>query len=250
MIKVWYIILLFFFVSVNSFSKLNDFNKANELFNAGEYKASADIYEALIVEGYKESEVYYNLGNSYFRLNNIPKAILNYERAKKLNPSDDDIDFNLQIANLKIVDKFEPIPKLFLIEWYETLITLLYSGDWGYVIVSSVWLFFILLFLIFFGFFPGIRKYLVLLLFISFTIVLISSFFGYKAYKNENTQNYGIIYQPSVYVKSAPDPGSTDLFILHEGTKILIMEGIDNWIQIKLENGDIGWIDKSTIEII
>ncbi len=250
MIKVWYIILLFFFVSVNSFSKLNDFNKANELFNAGEYKASADIYEALIDEGYKESEVYYNLGNSYFRLNNIPKAILNYERAKKLNPSDDDIDFNLQIANLKIVDKFEPIPKLFLIEWYETLITLLYSGDWGYVIVSSVWLFFILLFLIFFGFFPGIRKYLVLLLFISFTIVLISSFFGYKAYKNENTQNYGIIYQPSVYVKSAPDPGSTDLFILHEGTKILIMEGIDNWIQIKLENGDIGWIDKSTIEII
>ena len=79
---------------------------------------------------------------------------------------------------------------------------------------------------------------------------MISSFLGYKSYVYENEKNEAIIFNPSVYVKSAPDPGSTDLFILHEGTKVIINESIDNWLQIRVENGDIGWIKNDEIEII
>jgi tetratricopeptide (TPR) repeat protein len=245
------IICIFLLTSKNLLSSnLENFKQANDYFNAGKYELSADLYSSLIDSGYKESEIYFNLGNSYFRLNNIPAAILNFERAKRLNPNDEDIDFNLKLANLKIVDKFEPVPKLFFLVWFEEAIALLYSGVWGYVIVGSIWIFFTCLLCLFIGFAPKLRTWFLFLMIASLILSGAAGLFGYKAFKYENSQNAAIIFNPSVYVKSAPDPGSTDLFILHEGTKIHIMETIDKWIQIKVENGNIGWIKQDEIQII
>jgi tetratricopeptide (TPR) repeat protein len=243
-------IVLAFSVSVYSYEPKSQFKQANDLFNNGQYSQAAEIYTALIDNGYKESDIYYNLGNSYFRLEKIPLAILNFERARRLDPGDEDINFNLKLANLRIIDKFEPVPTLFFIEWYEQAVRLFYSGNWAIILVVSTWLFFISLIFLFYSQIASIRRIVLITTILSFFVILISGFFGYKAYIFENDVNQGIIFQPSVYVKSAPDPGSTDLFILHEGTKIYVTESIDNWIQIKVENGDIGWIKKNEIETI
>lgn len=252
MMKKYLIIPIFLILAIELFAlnAADEFKKANEYFNKGDYQKASSLYQTLIDSGYKESEIYYNLGNSYFRLGSITYAILNYERAKRLDPTDDDIDFNLKIANLKIVDKFEPVPKLFIIEWYESVVNLFYSGSWGIIIISSIWVFFICILLLLFMKLPGLRKFISLLAFISLTLFFISGILGYYSYKHENSKNQGIIFNPSVYVKSAPDPGSTDLFILHEGTKVIVMEYIDKWIQIKVENGNVGWIKRNEIEII
>ncbi|MBX3043366.1 MAG: hypothetical protein KIT33_05620 [Candidatus Kapabacteria bacterium] len=228
----------------------DDFKKANDFFNQGSFLEAAELYNQLIEEGYRESEVYYNLANTYFRLEKIPLSILNYERARKLNPGDEDINFNLKLANLRIVDKFEPVPKLFLIEWYEVIVRFFYSGVWGTISVISSWVFFTSLLILFFSNLPSFRKYLSLITIISFFSIFISVYFGYEAYHFENSKVEAIIFNPSVYVKSAPDPSSTDLFILHEGTKVYIRESIDSWLQIRVENGDIGWIQKNEIEVI
>jgi tetratricopeptide (TPR) repeat protein len=245
-----FIFILIAYVDISAYSPKDEYNTANNEFNSGDYSKSAARYQTLIDSGYKESEVYFNLGNSYFRLNNIPMAILNFERAKKLNPNDDDIEFNLKIANLKIVDKFEPVPKVFFVEWYEIMIQLMYSGSWGILTVASCWVFFISIVLLLFAKLSGLRKSITLLAFISLLAIFVSGFLGYKAFMNENSDKQAIIFNPSVYVKSAPDPGSNDLFILHEGTKVTLTESIDNWLRIKLENGNIGWIKLDEIKII
>ncbi len=249
--KLILIMIVFLFsASVYSFEPKSEFKKANDLFNDGKYDKAAETYNSLIDSGFKESDIYFNLGNSYFRLEKIPLAILCYERARRLNPGDADINFNLKLANLRIIDKFEPIPKLFFVEWYEQAVRLLYSGNWSIVLIVSTWLFFISLVFLFYSQITSVRKIVLITTLLSLFVMLISSFFGYKAYIYENDVNQGIIFNPSVYVKSAPDPGSTDLFILHEGTKIAVTESIDNWIQITVENGDIGWIQKTEIEVI
>ncbi|MDX9791530.1 MAG: tetratricopeptide repeat protein [Candidatus Kapabacteria bacterium] len=246
-----YITVLFIsFGSSVAFSPKDEFKMANDLFNNGNYSDAAEKYHTLLDSGYLESEIYYNLGNSYFRMDDIKSAILYFERAKKLNPGDEDINFNLKLANLRIVDKFEPVPKLFFIEWYEYAIMIMYSGVWGTVLVISVWTLFLSLTFLLFSRLAGIRKLFVIVLFLSFFTIVFSGLLGYKAFDYETSKNEAVIFNESVYVKSAPDPGSTDLFILHEGTKVLLMESIDNWLQIRIDNGDIGWIKNDEVEVI
>jgi tetratricopeptide (TPR) repeat protein len=249
-ISIAFIFTIFGRVEISAYTPKDSFKKGNELFNAGQYQGAAEIYNTLLDSGYHESEIYYNLANTYFRMDKIPLAILNYERARKLNPGDDDINFNLKLANLRIVDKFEAVPKLFIYEWYEKTVRLFYSGVWGYIAVISSWVFFITLIFLFYSRLANVRKFMVTLAFISLLLLVVSGILGYKAYQFENATNEAIIFNPSVYVKSAPDPGSTDLFILHDGTKVIITESIDNWIQIRVENGDIGWIKQNEVEII
>ena len=237
-------------VEIFAFTPKDAFKKGNELFNAGQYEGAAEIYNTLLDSGYYESEIYYNLANTYFRMDKIPLAVLNFERARKLNPGDEDINFNLKLANLRIVDKFEAVPELFIYQWYELTVRLFYSGVWGYIAVVSSWVFFISLIFLFYSKLANLRKFMVTLALISLILLAVSGILGYKAYQFENATNEAIIFNPSVYVKSAPDPGSTDLFILHEGTKVIITESIDNWIQIRVENGDIGWIKQDEVEII
>jgi tetratricopeptide (TPR) repeat protein len=232
------------------FDSNNKFKEANNLYNSGKYKDAAQIYEELLNNGYRESIVYYNLGNAYFRLNKIPHSILNYERARILDPLDDGIVFNLKLANLKIIDKFEPIPKLFFIEWYETFIDYTNSNTWAFLFL----IFFCFTFLLLSGFALFAKAEARKKLFRSTVLVLIlsiiSMFFAFKTYNSENERLNAIIFNPSVYVKSAPDLGATDLFILHEGSKVKILDRVGNWIEIKIENGNVGWIPKEALQII
>jgi tetratricopeptide (TPR) repeat protein len=161
------LILIFAFVSISyaQDATMKNFEQGNEAYQSGNYLKAIEYYNQIIDNGYQTSEVYYNLGNAYYKLKNIPEAILNYERALKVDPSDEDSEFNLRIANLQTLDKIEPLPKLFYQEWWESLSGWLSSGTWSFIMVIFVWIGFISLAGFLFIYSPFIRKYLSLFLF-------------------------------------------------------------------------------------
>lgn len=227
------------------------FNKATGLYNAGQFDQAKEIYLDLLDSGYTNSIVYYNLGNTYYRLNKIPQSIINFERAKLLDPLNDDIDFNLKLANLKIVDKFEPLPKLFFIEWYEDLLNMANSDTWAYISITFIWITLLFVFLTFwFSFRFSVKKSLFITAVLTFVLGVFTMFMTFRVSYNESSKDKAIIFAPSVYVKSSPDNNATDLFILHEGTKVQIIENINDWFEVKVQNGNVGWIQKSNFELI
>ncbi len=226
------------------------FKQANDLYQKGEYDKASAIYEEIIDQGYSNAEVYYNLGNAYYKLDKVPDAIINYERARRLNPDDEDIDFNLNIANLKIVDKIKPVPKFFLTEWLIGIRDLWGSRTWAIFAVIFVWVAAIFLsgFILIWS--PSVKKLMFSLAIISVILATFSFVFGWQSSEIEKTHDHAIIFPSSVYVKSSPDENGNDLFILHEGTKVQIMDKVGDWNKIKLADGNVGWLLAETVEVI
>lgn len=245
------IFAVFLLFAGSSFSQTeNYFAKANDYYQKGHYSKAAELYEKMVKSGYESPEVLFNLGNSYFKLKKIPHSLLYYERAKLLAPNDEDINFNISIANLQIVDKIEPVPKFFLYEWADSIESSYSSSAWSLFGIILIWILFISL-AVFFFFWQSIIKR------ISFTIAalaLIASIFCFtfavRSNIREISRNGAIIFTPAVYVKSSPDEGSTDLFLLHEGTKVKIEDNIGEWSKIKIANGSVGWLKNHDFVVI
>lgn len=242
---------LFSFVSIISFANnIALYNEANELYKKAEYSAAIEKYEEIVKSGYESGELYFNLGNGYFKMNEIPLAILNYERAKKLLPGDDDTEFNLRLANLKIVDKIETMPRLFFYDWADAIINLFSSDGWA--VTGIVSLFFVMLLFVFFR----ITENLVLrkLFFYSGMFLLIfalkSFWFANIQYEKLTGENAAIIFTPTLNVKSSPDANGTNLFVIHEGTKVQILDRVGEWSKIKLSDGNLGWVESASFMVI
>ncbi|MFA6570269.1 MAG: tetratricopeptide repeat protein [Bacteroidota bacterium] len=253
--KRTFIILLVFFAfhlsaSANTNIAKDNFSKANEFFKKGNYIKAIELYKSILNNGYESSELYYNLGNCYFRRNAVPSAILYFERAKRIAPDDDDILYNLGIANLRIVDKIEPVPKFFLFQLYDNMRNSFSSASWGSFVIISLWVFFLSLagFITFWS--PLIRKILFGISVISLASAILFFVFAQQNYDKEQTRDEAIIFSPSVYVKSSPDAGGKDVLILHEGTKVKILDEVGDWRKIRLVNGNLGWALKQSMEII
>jgi tetratricopeptide (TPR) repeat protein len=250
--SILYAIFLFAFVNTIHAEDLTKetFQQGNEAYQSGDYLKAIEYYNQIIDNGYKTPELFYNLGNAYYKLKNIPNAILNYERALKLAPDDEDIQFNIRLANLQTLDKIEPLPKVFYQEWWESLSGWHSSGTWSVLMVIFIWLTFIGLagFLLLYS--PFKRKISFFILILSFVFAVLSYIFAETNYAEETSKDSAIIFSESVYVKSSPDAESTDLFILHEGTKVEVLDEVGTWSKIKLANGNVGWLPQNTIEII
>jgi tetratricopeptide (TPR) repeat protein len=251
-VKYIYPIILILFLS--TFSKADEalvqFEQANQLYRNGDFKNAALLYEKIIHNGYHNSELYYNLGNTYFKLDETGKAILYYERAKNIYPNDEDINFNLKIANLKVVDKIEVIPQLFFIEWWYSLIRWFSSDTWSIFTLTTIWLGIILLSLFRISKSPFTRR---AFFFSGIIIVVVAGFsliFSIQQNKSEKSESMAIVFSPSVTVKSSPDEAGTDLFLLHEGVKVEMLDKVGNWFKIKLVDGKIGWLPSNAVEII
>jgi len=229
---------------------LETFKKGNMLYQNGYYSKAASNYEKIINNGYENAELYYNLGNAYFRMNKIPNSIINYERALRLSPDDEDIIVNLNVANLRIVDKIEPVPKFFLVQWYEVIRNLFTSGNWAVIQVVFLWVVFISLGVFVFLESPFIKKIIFGTLVISIFISVMSLIFAIQQSGYENSRNSAIVFEPTVYVKSSPEEDGKDLFILHEGTKVNIVDAVGKWRKIRLANGNIGWVPGEAVELI
>ena len=220
----------------------------NDAYKAKNYQQAIDAYQKLISEGYRNAAVYYNLGNSYYKTDQISLAILNYERALRLAPSDEDIRFNLKLANLKTVDRITPVPQLYIIAKWEGMVGSQSSGTWAIFSLASLWLAMIAFAVYLFigsvrrlGFFSGM------------TLLLFSLFFFYLSYTQSQTE-YGasqaILTAANTYIKSAPDASGTDLFMIHEGVKLNILDKVGEWSKVRLADGKVGWVQQGTFSVI
>ena len=226
------------------------FEEGNKEYRFGNYDKAISIYEELVKQGYRSSALFYNLGNSFYKGGNYAKAIVNYERAIKLNPQDDDIQFNLRLARMNTVDKIEPIPKLFYEQWWDRFIGSFSSDTWSKIGIAACWITLLFAGIYIFsnsvflkktGFFGG------LLFGFSAAFILITG-------KIQHTHVYdyktAVIIETSAYIKSSPDEKSTNLFMLHAGTKIEIVDELQGWKKIRIANGNIGWISNNDVEVI
>jgi len=226
------------------------FLKANKAYSEGAFTTAAELYQKVVAFGYESPELYYNLGNSYFKLNDFAGAILWYERAKRIDPGNEDIHFNLKVANNKIADKIEPLPELFYKRWYNNIVQLFSVDAWaisGIVLLvfalglGSVYLVSRALIFRKIGFWAGN---------ILLILALLSFLFTWSGYLALRSTNQAIVFSPTITVKSSPDEKSTDLFVVHEGTKVRLLDNISGWYEIKIANGSVGWLPATALEKI
>jgi len=231
----------------NSFLQVDS---AKIAYKKGNFKKAISIYESILSNNVESAGIYYNLGNAYFKNNDIGMAILYYEKAKKLNAEDEDLVTNLKIANQRIEDKIDPAPELFLKQWKKSIFDLMNEKQWSVFLIAlfAFALFLISLYLISsnkklkqLGFFGG-----ALFLILSVCIYFIAS----KKHDEAINSNEAIIVTPSSNVNSSPSEKGTKLFILHEGTKVKIMEENDNYTEIKIANDNVGWIKSAALRKI
>lgn len=222
----------------------NTFEEANKLYTSKQFDKALAIYLELAQKNEPTANLYYNIGNCYYRLNELGNAIVYYEKAYKLNPDDESIQKNLKIANAKTIDKITPVSKLFIYKWIDDLTQL--NSPTLFAVWSIVFIWFSVGFAILFFVTrkSSTRKlsfYSSAFLFVMFIITL---WLGFNSENYHKQTHNGIIIAKSVYVKSSPDASSTDLFILHEGTKFEIKDNVSDWFQIRLANGATGWIEE------
>lgn len=244
------ILLLFLFLLPLSSYGITKKDADNE-YKKGNYQQAIKDYEELLKGGKVSADVFYNLGNAYYRTDNITRAVLNYERALMLSPGDGDIRFNLQMARSKTIDKITPESEMFFITWYHSLVNITSVDGWGYTslfaIMAALVLFLVYLFvdkisLRKIGFFGGI---------LMIALFLFSNLFAYQQKQQFSQRTGAIVIAPSATVKTTPVQSGKDAFTIHEGTKVKITDRtIKGWKAISLDDGREGWIKEDKIEEI
>lgn len=227
---------------------LEQFNKATTAFDSSNYVEAVKIYESLIAKDIISSDLHFNLGNAFFKQNDIPKAILNYEKAIKIDPNNTDAAYNLKLANSKTIDKIESIPDLFLYRWWKTIFNLFSSENWAKLTVLV--LFFSIGFaaLYFFSNATTLKKTGFYGATTLFFIMLFTWFLAQQQRSYLNQKEYAIIIEPTVNINSSPSMGSSKLFVLHEGTKVKIENETNEWFEISLPNGNKGWVKSALLK--
>lgn len=226
-------------------------NAAVSAYSEGRWDEAVESWSAISEMGLESEELYYNLGNAYFKSDNIAYAILNYERALKLNPSFDDARFNLEYANSMIQDKIEAVPEFFLFSWIKKLSMTFSSDTWSVlaIVIFALSLSMLLLFLL--GNSVGKRKTGFVLAIVTFVLSLLSYSMASMQKSQYMKTDAAIVVKAVSPVKSSPgNDGSRDLFVLHEGTKLTILDEVGNWKNIELSDGRQGWVLSTDIEVI
>jgi len=263
MLKILNVLVVLFFISSSAVAQSDSLavadtpesvftkQEADSLYDKGLYAEAADAYEAIIANNGVSADLYYNLGNAYYKLDEIARSILNYERALLLNQGDEDIRANLALARGKTVDKVTPPSEMFFVSWWRDFANMVSVDTWAVVAVVS----FVLLLL-------GVAAYLFVeqiivrkigfysaALFLLLTIVFnLAAMFQRDSIMNRTT---AIIMQPVVSVKSSPNDAGTDLFLIHTGSKVEILDDtMTDWAKIKLEEGKEGWVQTDVMAII
>jgi tetratricopeptide (TPR) repeat protein len=218
------------------------FNRGNESYRAGKYQEAEKEYESIVKQGKFSAELYFNLGNAYYRDGQLARAILSYERAKQLDPNDPDIDHNLKLSYLKTVDRIEPVPEMFLIQWMHAVGSLMPH--------ETVRIIFIFCWVLLFGSLatmylvrqPTLLRTARMVFFISCLFAaLCAVMLGVQSFR-DTAQDKAIIIVQTVTAKSSPDVKAVDAFVIHEGVKVKLTDAVGEWVKVTLVDGKIGWI--------
>ncbi len=241
------LLLVFIVFFAKADENKNTIDSANAEYAKANYEKAALLYESVINKGLAAPELYFNLGNAYFKLKDIAHAILNYERAKKLDPSSEDIAVNLKLANQRIDDNIDAAPQLFITEWKDSFVNLTTEKSWALLCIFSL-VVSLILYVVYISFSIKVVKQIGFWIGSVFLILSIALFFVAKnKYNLSKFSNEAIIISSAVTVNSSPNEKGTKLFILHEGAKVFVNQQDDDWTEIKISNGNVGWVKSTSL---
>lgn len=226
------------------------FQQANEAYMKKDYSTAIHLYETMVQEGSKSANLFYNLGNAYFKNEHLAQSILYYERALRLSPNNKDIIHNIAFANQKIIDDMETMPELIIYKWIRNFYSLFSSNTWAVIACVCCIAMFIAGGFMIVSRMHKRRVYLFFISLICFVLLIISIAFSIVQYQQSNRSDEAIITQASVVVKSMPDQSGTDLFTVHEGLKVKINDKVGKWVEVLFPNGSKGWMKISDLEVI
>lgn len=226
----------------------NLFQRGVEYYTANDYLSAIETWETIYKRGYNSAELLYNMGNAYFKMDDISHAILFFERAALLSPANEDINYNLQVAQTRIVDRFEAIPELFFIRWSNYFALIFSTNVWA---VISLITFIVTLLMVAFYLFSPNRSHKVVgfwlgVVMLFFSIVSLAN--SIRSYNIVHNSNSAIVMVAQVSGKSSPDNSGTDLFVIHEGTKVNLTDRVGDWYEVRLSDGNKGWLPISSVE--
>ncbi|MBP7731363.1 MAG: SH3 domain-containing protein [Bacteroidales bacterium] len=252
--KLFFLLLLL--TSVNILYAVNTefpdekFKQGTELYISGKYQEALEIWLSIYNSGFRSANLNYNIGNAFFKMNDIPHAILFYERALLLKPADEDISYNLQVARTFVVDKFVEVPELFFVTWFNFIALIIPSNTWAIISIISFVLFLSLFSVFLFSSAHRVKAITFWCAIVMFLISGSSLAFSLRNKRLVTDSGKAIIVSPQVNGKSSPDISGTDLFLIHEGTKVTVTDSVGNWYEIRLPDGNKGWVTSNSLEKI
>lgn len=223
---------------------------ADSAYRIADYEQAAALYEEVLASGFASPDLYYNLGNTYYRLDRFGLAILNYERALRLRPGMSDARDNLALANSHTVDRIAELPRIFVVNWYIALITRISPSSWRVITLIFFILCLAAVTVITLSRNVTLRKSALAVAIAAAVLFILSLLLMIASTSHFNARAEAIVMEPSVTVKSSPEHQSADKLILHEGTKVTISETLSGWHKITLSDGTTGWCESSAIEQI
>ncbi len=244
------ILLVFSLVNLYADEKGELWTKANDAYSMGQYETALNDYIEIEKNGYHSYRLYYNMGNAWYKTGNMGKAILYYEKALKLNPAGEDALNNLQIAKLQTLDKIDVLPEFIVSTWIKDIRNLMSSNGWGYTAVGLFAVVCILLLLFKFAPTTGGRKLSFVLACVVFLFFIYAVLFAFSLRAKAKSEDNAVVMVPVSNVKSAPNSTGNNLFILHEGSKVEILEQAGKWCRIEISDGRQGWLEEKDIEVI
>ena len=235
-----------------AFASVDDslMQRGNEAYQQGDFETAVACYHEIVDHGNEGAILYYNLGNAYFKSKQTAEALLWYERALRLDPSNEDIKHNITYANLQITDKIEVLPELFIVRWWNGLSKSMTATGWAVMAVVFGALFALSVALMLVSRRRWLSVTAVVLTFVSLLIAIFSLIFASKESKRYIQQPEAIVMQSVVNAKGTPDESGTSLFVIHEGLKVAVTDRVGTWVEIRLPNGEKGWVEASALEMI
>ncbi len=226
------------------------FAEGNRFYGSGAYQDAVTRYEALVASGHANASVYYNLGNAHYKLQDLASAILYYEKARKLDPADPDIEANLNFVNLGITDRIQPLPEFFIESWWRGLVFSQTLTMWSVLAVIAWLLAFALLAAYLYAYRPRLKRAAfyggVAVMVVALSLLAVA----YTQHRIQTDHRDAVVFRGKVPVKSAPAEGEKTLFVIHEGTKVRIADEVNDWIKVTLPNGNEGWIESAVVKVI
>ena len=236
------IFILSLFICSQNFASEQVFELGNMQYVNENYSAAISLYDSILISGLESSELYYNLGNCHYKTNDWANAIWDYEKSLQLN-NNEKTKHNLELVKLKIIDRIEPLPQLFYKKWWINLTQNLSTQVWQILTLFGMGFIFILQLI---SQFTSLKNKLITKIFSAITVIIL--LITQTSYHNNFNKKEAIIFSETITVNSAPTSSSTNLFTLHAGSKVEIIDTIGDWINIKIANGNSGWIAQNSIK--
>lgn len=244
--NIIYITLLF----ITGLAFGQSFEQGNALYRKGDYKAAATEYEGIIKQGKESAEVYFNLGNAYYKLNQVAPSVYYYEKALLLNPGYKDAEVNLAFAQKMTIDDIKDTPRVGFSKMIYNATGSYHYNTWAWIAVSFSVLFLLLFVGYYFSGVALVKRIFFVGMFVAAGLLVLSIVAAVYVKTQKSRENYAIVFPEVISVKSEPREAAQDAFILHAGTKVNVLETIDNWKKVQLADENVGWVPKADIKEI